>query len=265
MDQATTSAKTAKATAGPGALSEIPLDVRPATSAEGTAAPKAPDDPTVVAALRYFLAKRPDEALEQLRVYDKDNQELLLGLFPLLDRLTEGSLSKAKVDEIENLVGSFDQLLEPLRARLPLAVGKMCFCSAIRSFGDYDPLPEDHGFHHGQQVQIYIELRNFRSQECRLPGGEIRHVIQLASSYRVVEDKKPYRTILEGTFLRDRTEGADRSRTLRHDYFEICSFPVPPDLPPGTYKLLIQVEDRGTAPPRTVQHTLDFRVKNPYL
>jgi hypothetical protein len=260
----TKAAPTSSKAVGLAAPAELAPDLARAAGAEAIAAAKLPDDPNLVAALRYFLDKHPDEALERLQVYDKGNQELLLGLFPLLARLTEGSLARAKAEEVENLVNSFDNLLEPLRARLPLTIGKLCFCRIIRSFGDYDPLPEHHGFHHDEQVQIYIELRNFHTRECRLPGGEVRYVMQLASSYKIVEDKQPARTVLEGTFLRDRTEGAESSRTLRHDYFENYTFPVP-DLPPGSYNLVIQVEDRGTTPPRTVQHTLYFRVTSPYL
>jgi hypothetical protein len=214
-------------------------------------------------ALRFFLDKHPDEALDRLKVYDKGNQDLLLGLFPLLARLTEGGLATAKAEEVEYLVDSFDNLLEPLRCRLPLTIGKLCFCRAIRSFGDYDPLPENHGFKRDDPVQIYIELRSFHTKEYKLPGGEIRYVMHLASSYKIVTDTQPPRTVKEGTFLRDRTEGAESSRTLRHDYFENYSFPAP-DLDPGSYNLIITVEDRGTTPPRTVQHTLYFRVISRY-
>jgi len=35
-----------------------------------------------------------------------------------------------------------------------------------------------------------------------------------------------------------------------------------PDIPPGLYTLWIQVEDRGTNPPRTVRGSLDFHVTN---
>ena len=35
-----------------------------------------------------------------------------------------------------------------------------------------------------------------------------------------------------------------------------------PDLPPGLYTLVLQVEDRGTTPARTVKGSLDFRVTN---
>jgi hypothetical protein len=245
-----------------GQVTERTPAITAAGSAEATGAPKPPEDPNLVMALRSFLDKKPDEALDRLKAYDKGNQEMLLGLFPLAARLTEGSLARANTEEVENLVSSFDTLLAPLRARLPLTIGKLCYCSSFRSFGDYDPLPENHRFRHGEPMQIYIELRNFHTQECKLPGGEDRYVIHLASSYAIVDDNPPYNTVLKGTFLRDRQEGTNESRTLRRDYCEIYSFPVPDALPPGPYNLVIKVEDRGCTPPRTVQQSLFFYVTN---
>jgi hypothetical protein len=114
-------------------------------------------------------------------------------------------------------------------------------------------------------MQIYFVLRNFRTHEVKRPGGETRYVVRLASSFVIVEDDEPHKVVRKGTFVGDRPEGADESRTPRHDYFVNYEFPVP-DLPPGPYNLVIQVEDRGSNPPRTIQgKPLYFYVTNPNL
>ena len=53
--------------------------------------------------------------------------------------------------------------------RAALDIEKICFCREIKTFGVYDPWPEDHAFQAGVEdrpgelVQVYVELRNFTS------------------------------------------------------------------------------------------------------
>jgi hypothetical protein len=101
-----------------------------------------------------------------------------------------------------------------------------------------------------------VELRNFSTNERKLPSGETRHVIRLVSSYEIQDENR--NIVYQDVFLRDR-DAADESRTLRHDYFENYVFTVPA-LKPGFYTLWIKVEDVGTEPPRAVRGSLDFHV-----
>jgi hypothetical protein len=206
------------------------------------------DEPPLVTALRCFLEKQPEEALEALSHYDKANQDLLLGLLPLAARLTEKDLVKANAEELAHVVNQLDSLLVPLRARATLTLDKMCFCRRIEKYGVYDPLPEGHWFHMGEPVQVYVELQNVSS---RVEGDT--YVSQLASS---VEIHDPDNRIVwhQGFGDRDRR---DVSHTLRHDYFNNYRFCVP-EIPPGQYTLWIRVDDVQTG--RHAQRWLDFPV-----
>jgi hypothetical protein len=205
------------------------------------------EEPPLVTALRCFLDKQPEEALQALGHYDRANQELLLGLLPLLAHLTEKAASNQ--DEVTQLVNQLDSLLLPLRARAALALDKMCFCRHIEKYGVYDPLPEGHRFHAGEPVQVYVELQNVSSRQ----QGDT-YVSQLSSTVEIRDADN--RLVFRQAFGdRDRQ---DVSRTLRHDYFNNYRFCVP-DMPPGQYTLWIQVEDMQTRD-RVARRWLDFPV-----
>jgi hypothetical protein len=220
----------------------------------GEAEVKAPAEPPLLTALRCYLDKRPAEAVHLLEGYDKTSQDLLLCLLPLTARLTEGGLRDAKPQEVAVLLDQLDGLAVPLRTRAPLTIDKLYYCRLIKSFGDYDPLPEDHVFHPDDEVHVYVELRNFGSVKREAGPGQSTYVTPLYSSAVIYDqdDKKVWRQDI--VFLRDKP---DESRSLRHDYFDHCRFWVP-KIPPGTYKLKILVRDETTQ--RTTQESLKFCV-----
>lgn len=222
------------------------------------ASAKPADDPPLLAAFRCFLEKRPEQASEQLKDWDKSSQEVLIGLLAVTSRFADGVPKKTKSSEeaVGRLVEGLNGVLTALRPRTPLKIEKMCFCSRIKTFGVYDPLPDRIQLRPDDEVPIYVELRNFSSSERRLPSGEVHYVIRLASSYEIQDEQG--KTVYKDTFLRE-GETADESRTLRNDFFDNYAFTVP-KLKPGPYTLCIIIEDRGTEPSRTVTGTLDFYV-----
>jgi hypothetical protein len=212
---------------------------------------KTPDDPPLVSALRSCLEKKPAEAVAQLAVYDKPNQDVLLCLLPLAARLSELSLDHARPDDVDAILDQVDSSMVPLRSRAGLTIEKMAFCRRIDAFGVYQPLSREHRFRPAEVAQLYIELRNFATRDKE--SGT--HVISLASSGEI-RDARGKRYPL--SFDR---KGPDESRTSRHDYFESYRFCIP-NLAPGLYTLWIQVVDQGTEPPRKAERTLDFCVTN---
>ncbi|MCS6849950.1 MAG: hypothetical protein NZ700_02130 [Gemmataceae bacterium] len=215
---------------------------------------KLPEPPPLVAALHCFLDKRPHDALAHLQHYDKVNQDLLLVLLPLAGRLTEGSLDQASPAEVALLVEQLERLLHPLRLRASLVIDTMCFCRRIGKFGDYEPLPSDHSFKPGDLAQVYVELRNF-STEQRDPY----YLTHLSSTLEIHDFTG--KTVWRQDFPEDRTR-PDRSRSLRHDYFNNYRFCVP-EVPAGAYTLWVQITDHGPHGKRTVRRSLDFRVTHP--
>jgi hypothetical protein len=234
---------------------EVKTEITPAGASDLVMRTKAPEDPVLVASLRCFLDKHPEDAKEYLKDFDPVNQNLLLCLLPLAARLAEGKLNQLAPDDVDALVQELDGLAVPLRARAPLIITRACFCESIKTFGVYSPFPDSHRFRHGDRVQIYVELRNFTSKEQKLSSGEVRQKVDLVSSAEIRDFSN--KVVSRIDFQRD---GPDESRTLRHDYFDTYGFWVPDNIPPGSYTLWITVEDRGTVPPRTVKQSLDFRV-----
>lgn len=209
-------------------------------------------------ALQCILENRHDEALAHLQAYDAPTQDLFLRLLPALSILSKKKLTELTAAEVSVLHEQLYSLLGTLRPRTPLTIDKACFCEAVVNYGNYKPLSEGHAFaapsvqRPGELVQLYVELRNFAS-ELRLGAFETRLSSsveicdsrgELVWSYRFEDEKQPI-----------------RSRTQLHDLHNNYTFHVPKNLPPGNYRLTIQVVDETTPESRRVaRQTLDFRV-----
>jgi hypothetical protein len=230
------------------AVSEPVSEPKPA--AQVTAARPAEDAP-LVAALRCFLEKRPQDAVSWIQRYDKANQDLLLALLPLAAHLTERSIDRDKPEDVSQVIEQLQSLTVPLRPRAALAIDQMCFCERIRWFGDYVPLPDNPAFRPGDLVQVYAELRNFISEK-----HEQFFVTHLASSVEILDYNN--NVVWRQDFPEDRNH-PDRSRTPRHDYFNNYRFYMP-QIPQGEYRLLIKVTDASRLPLRQAIGKCDFRV-----
>jgi hypothetical protein len=227
-----------------------------------TLAPPTPPDPPVVAALRALLEKRPGEALDLLKNYDKANQDILLCLLPLAVRLAEGSLQHPHPGELAVVLEQLRTLERSLAERSALGIEKMCLCRRIDSYGVYEKAPDDWAYaagvgdQAGELVQVYVELRNFANKQ---QGSSYETC--LASTLEI----RDYRGNL--VWRRDFPAQPDQSHSPRHDYFINYRFALPPHLPPGSYVLWIQVKDLTGQPGkdvpvyRTARRSLDFRVR----
>lgn len=213
--------------------------------------PRPPEEPPLVAALRCFLDRRPDDALKFLQRYDKVNQELFLCLLPLLARLAEDNLDREDPQEVAQVVEQLENLLLPLRPRAALTINQICFCRRIEKFGTYEPLPRDHVFRPGERVQVYVELRNFSSQFV-----DPFYVTRLKSSLEIHDYNGAM--VWRQDCPEDRTR-ADQSRTPRQDYFHNYQITLP-QIPQGPYTLWVKVVDVGRIPHRETKRSLDFRV-----
>ena len=209
-------------------------------------------------ALQCVLDNKHDEALRHLQAYDGETQDLFLRLLPTLSILTKKKLGELSAPEVAILHEQLVGLLGTLRPRTPLAIEKVCYCEWVKGYGNYKPLAEGHAFaaplarRLGELVQLYVELRNFANEprhgafETRLSSSvEILDGRgEVVWSYRFEDEKQPI-----------------RSRTQLHDWYNNYSFHVPRSLPPGTYRLTIQVADETIPESRRVaRQTLDFRV-----
>ncbi|MFL5244725.1 MAG: hypothetical protein ACJ8FY_21695 [Gemmataceae bacterium] len=221
----------------------------------------APEEP-LLTAMRCLLDKHPVEALEQIRHYDKSNQELLMHLLPLAVRLTQGSVEDASPTELALVLDQLRGLERPLMAKASLTITKLCLCRGIVDrFGIYEKLPDNYEFaagsgdQPGERVLVYVEFRNFMT----LPNNA-NFETRLMSTLEIHDYQG------HPVWRQDFPTPPDRSQTPRQDYFINYKFWVPPHLPPGSYTLWVQVKDvtgqSGKELPghRVARRSLDFRV-----
>jgi hypothetical protein len=242
-------------------------------TSQPAAAPPPPESP-LVTTLRLLQEKRYEEAAKHLRNLDSGQAEAVATLLQLAIQMNEAPQDQVQAKKQNAfLLEQLNQLSLEWRMRAPLKLEKVCFCRKIVSFGDYDPLPAElspvgtrdgacyHVFQAGSQgrpgekVQVYVEVRNFASQK----RGEV-FVTGLSCKLEIVHDGAAVAGIAPMVF----PTHLDRSYTPRQDYFINFAFHIPPRLPPGDYKLLVEISDelgpQINGKPRTAHHALDFRV-----
>jgi hypothetical protein len=213
----------------------------------------AAEDPPLAMAVRCLLDKKPAEAVKWLERCDtrKTSQDLLLTLLSLAARIAEGDLNQMKPQEASAAVAQLERVTGTLRPLAEFAIEKMCFCYHIAGFGVYYAWPEDHVFKPGEQVQVYVEFRNFAPRQRKQLYG-----IELKSSLEIREP--------DGSLNRyiDPGDGHKPYLSLspRQNFFVNYQFVVPADLPPNLYTLSIRVVDRPTG--RTASKSMEFRVQN---
>jgi hypothetical protein len=206
-------------------------------------------DPALVSALRCYLDKRPAEALQWLNHYDRQSQDILLHLLPVVARFAEVSPNKIDQHEMATLVDQLSGVTAALRPKADLIIDKICFVENIWKFGDYDKLEEDHVFRPGEEVRVYVELKNFSS----VPHGD-GYRISLAGRGEIREFRGG---LFSNIPFKDRTQ-ADVSLSPRNDCFSRYNFWIPPNIPPGRYTLWLYVTEVSTR--RTASKSLDFQV-----
>lgn len=233
-----------------------PPDPRPLPILNDASAnpPPAPDL-AVVVALRQLLQNHPERAMEEIRGMDPANQELLIGLLPLVARISEGSLSSANPEVLANLLDQLASLESALSVRAPLTISRMCYCrEAAKGFGRFEPLSPSQGFRAGsngepgETVHVYVEYRN-------LAWRQVGEFFETCQGYRLeIRDRS-------GAPVRhDKLPVLERRRSACKDMYQPVRLEVPAGMPPGDYMLVVQIEDALTSPPRLASHALEFHV-----
>jgi hypothetical protein len=208
-------------------------------------------DAPLVRILRAYLEHRPDDAMDVLRCYDRPNQEMLLYVMPMLVKLTEGSLAKAEPQDLAVLVEQLQNAMDMLQPRAALLIDKLCYCSKVYKFGHYDPLAENHAFRPGDEVNLYVQLRNVSCEPATGPGGAAGYLLRTLDRVEVRDSNNR----LAWHFECPKT---DPSSSPRHDYHQLVHFYLPAQMAPGTYTLTLQVTDIPTG--RAAALTVDLRV-----
>jgi hypothetical protein len=225
--------------------------------------PAPPKDEPLLAALRLYRQQQPARALEQLRKYDPSTRELLALLLPLAARVGDIPLAKERARELAVTLKPLGDLIQGLRSKAALTIDNPCFCRIIKTFGEYEPLPEEHAFRYGDPVQVYLELHNLTTRR----NGP-HHETILTKTIRIYDSQHlPAGGKHPPDVLIQLPVQVHQSRIPHRDWYLNCSFYVPPNLPVGTYTLKIDIQDvtelaRGAKVPeeRKASRELTFHV-----
>ena len=212
----------------------------------------------LVEALQCILEGRHKEALAHLEAYDPETQVFYLRALPTLTIMARKRLDEFTTAEAAVLNDQLQSLLTTLRPRTDLVIERMCYCAWVKNFGMYQPLEEGHCFvaseqpgQPGELVRLYVELRNFAS----VPLGS-GFETKLASRIEIRDAQG--KMVWESDFDAEKRQLRTLSRL--NDFFSTYNF-MTPNLPPGTYQLVLTIADETVPGARRVaERSLEFRV-----
>ncbi|WP_150076158.1 hypothetical protein [Roseiconus nitratireducens] len=222
--------------------------LRRITSADEEESPQERERRLLIASHLMVLAGDPQAATESLEgISETDKQYLqnqLMGLWTLID--PEGHPSSGRrVTEALTKYRAATQFMAA--ATDSLSLDHLEFCTEIESYGQIKPF-EGNRFSAGQQVILYCEVENFA----------------------VVEQDGRFQTELHGVY--DIYDGSDtkifsqllpvdqqQSRNRLRDYFVAYEMYLPKQMPSGSYRLMLTLEDRVSK--KYGQATIPFEIK----
>jgi hypothetical protein len=191
-----------------------------------------------------------------LKAYDTETQEFYLRILPIMTIFAKKHINDLNSQEVAVLSEQLQSLLTTVRPRTELVIDRMCCCKLITNFGMYQPLPEEHAFvassaerPDGETVRLYVEVRNFASVPR---GGFFETRLSSAIEIRDARGQKVYDF--------DFKISEKQLMTRVNDYYIPYTFTVP-NLPPGTYQLVLRIADETVPGVRRIaQKAIDFRI-----
>jgi hypothetical protein len=209
-------------------------------------------------AIQLMLDGRHQDAILALRPYDEETQQFFLRMLPPLTVIAKTPISKLSPQDIAVMEKLLYNLQYSLRTRCELLVNRMHYCKEIYGFAQFDAWPENHAFlnaskdRSGEQVLLYVELKNFAS----VKGDDGAYLTKLSCSLALQDSngKEVWKSAI------DPKQTTYRPSACLNDYHGKYSFYVPP-IPAGTYKLTLQIIDETIPNERRIaRKSLDFRV-----
>jgi hypothetical protein len=221
--------------------------------------PEVGHDEPVVQALFCLFQKKPDQALDFLKSFDRTNQDLFMRLLSALAILHDKSFDQLTPGEVATLDQQMQGVLAVLRHRSDLVIDKLCLCERIDGYGQYKAVRPGHAFlastarQAGEWVQVYVELRNLT---CELRGTA--YVTALAGSVNIRDARGD--TVWSYNYRK--REQPLCSPNPRFDNFRAYGFYVP-TMPPGQYTLTVEIVDETQQPFRMAHKSVEFVVAPP--
>ena len=196
----------------------------------------------------YLLAGRREDALQPINGISPVQQDFwsqeIYGLATYLDTERNPESARRATEALDRLRTATTKLGE----QATLAVKNLTFCTEVTSFGVYKPF-EKLEFQAGQEVLLYAEVENFRSQR-----DEKGYHTALRSSYQILD---PHGARVEAKEF-DVTE--ERCQNQRRDFFMRYHIWMPKRIYGGRYTLQLTIED--TQSQKIGQSSIEFTIKD---
>ena len=147
----------------------------------------------------------------------------------------------------EAALAAFDKATAAFWAASPLQLREIAFADSVAGYGNYVP-PPDSAFRSGDTLRLYLEPVGYSF----MPDGEgVRAAISVDAEIRTPGG------LIYGSaadFVRLEWKG----RAPMHEVHASVAMPLPGNLKPGAYLLLLTLRDQGSA--KTEEVTLPFSV-----
>jgi hypothetical protein len=211
--------------------------------------PKSADEVSQHARLRmlYLTAGRREEALRPIPGISAAQQDFwskqVFGLSTLLDNQRTPDAAKRAAEARQHLTLAASRLGE----LGTLVVRNLNFCTEVFSYGGFTRFDKNE-FHPSQQVLLYAEVENFKSEET----SKGFHT-SLRSSYQIL-DSQGHRVAAD-----DFPVTEEHCSNQRHDYFLRYFLFLPERIYDGKYTLQLTIED--TKSQKIGQSSIEFTIK----
>ncbi len=197
--------------------------------------------------LLYLAAGRREEALRPIPAASPAMQDswaqMIYGLAAWMDVERMPDAGRRAAEARQQLLAAAQRLGE----LAPLLIRNASFAKEVKSYGDITPF-EKTEFSPGQEVLLYAELENFKSEET--PKG---FHTQFRGSYEIFDARGQRVTAQE----LGKTE--EYCRNHRRDFFVVYNFRLPRRIYNGRHTLQLTVEDLHGQ--KIGQSSLEFTVK----
>lgn len=179
-----------------------------------------------------LMAGRQEQALQPLPGASIAEQEFwskqLFALSTYLDSERQPDRKRRAAGTLVHL----DQARSRLAEIASLQIQNLTFVSSVDGYGTYEPL-ERTTFQPGEQVNLYAEIENFRSE-----SNKDGYRTSLSTSYEVVDTQGRH---VEGAQF---PEVVDQCKSLRRDFHMQYGVVLPTRIYPGEYQLQLTITDQ---------------------
>ena len=199
-----------------------------------TAAPQTTAEVHQEVSLRLLelLAGRTEDALAPIPQISHEEQNYWSGqIFALATYLDHHSQPDDKRRAAAS-VSHLDEAVGHLRELGSLSLRNLTFCKHIYDFGAYEPYEESQ-FTPGQAVALYVEVENYHSDST-----DKGYATSLGTSFEIFDDAG--KRVDGGDF----PDVEDVCRSRRRDFHIQYGMSIPKKLPPGRYRLDLNMKDR---------------------